>query len=259
MATTIRWLMLIIAAAQGLMAIAFAFQLPLAIAIWPYPGTTPLTFIFVASIFAAAAASTLWAAGAKQYGALAGIGLDYLMILIPVGIFTLQLYAATGNQALLPFGAFSLISGLLGGALMLWSLRMPLDRTPALPPLVRWSFAGFITALIIVSALLLMRTPNVIPWSITPDLSVVIGWMFLGAMTYFAYALVRPSWLNAAGPLAGFLAYDVVLLVPFLQRLPSVAPEHRLGQWIYLAVVIYSGALAIYYLFIHRPTQIWQR
>jgi hypothetical protein len=80
--------------------------------------------------------------------------------------------------------------------------------------------------------------------------------MFLGAATYFAYALFRPSWLNAAGPLVGFLAYDVVLIVPFLTRLPSTSPEHVVGLIIYTAVVIYSGLLATYYLFIHKGTRL---
>jgi hypothetical protein len=88
---------------------------------------------------------------------------------------------------------------------------------------------------------------------------VVIGLMFLGAATYFAYGLLRPSWANAAGQLAGFLAYDLVLIGPFLSRLPTVAPEHRAGLTIYIAVVSYSGLLAIYYLFIHPATRVWGR
>ena len=90
-----------------------------------------------------------------------------------------------------------------------------------LPGLVRWSFIVFIAALLVVSTRLLMQVPNVIPWKITPDLSLVIGWMFIGAAMYFAYGLLRPGWVNAAGQLAGFLAYDVALIVPFLQRLPQ--------------------------------------
>jgi hypothetical protein len=80
--------------------------------------------------------------------------------------------------------------------------------------------------------------------------------MFFGAATYFVYALMRPTWVNAAGQLAGFLAYDVVLIVPFLSRLPTAAPEHRIGLIIYTAVVIYSGLLAIYFLVIHKPTRV---
>jgi hypothetical protein len=80
--------------------------------------------------------------------------------------------------------------------------------------------------------------------------------MFVGAAIYFAYGLLRPSWVNAAGQLAGFLAYDVVLIVPFLMRLPTVAPELRFSLITYVVVVSYSGLLAIYYLFLHQGTHL---
>ena len=142
---------------------------------------------------------------------------------------------------------------------MLWSLRFPLDMSISLPGLVRWSFVVFVIALLFVSVQLIFQVPNIIPWTITPELSVVIGWMFFGAMTYFVYALLRPSWANAAGQLAGFLAYDVVLIVPFLTRLPTVAPQQRLNLWIYTVVVVYSALLAVYFLFIHAPTRVWKK
>jgi hypothetical protein len=69
--------------------------------------------------------------------------------------------------------------------------------------------------------------------------------------------LLRPSWANSAGQLARFLANDVVLIVPFLNWLPILAPEPRTGLIIYTAVVTYSGLLAIYSLFIHKPTRLW--
>jgi hypothetical protein len=128
-----------------------------------------------------------------------------------------------------------------------------------MPGLVRWSFIVLILALVIVAVQMILNVPNVLPWKITPELSVVIGWMFLGAALYFAYAIVRPSWLNSAGQLIGFFAYDVVLVVPFLTRLPSTAPEFRLGLTVYSAVVIYSGLLAAYYLFLHQPTRLWRQ
>lgn len=257
MTRIIRGVLLLISAGQFLMAIAFFFQLLPAIALWPFPGSTPLTYIFVASILAAAAASTLWVAATEQYAAVAGIGLDYMMILIPAGILAMQIFRGTGNQGMLIFEILCVVGVLFGATLLLWSMRIPLDRTIPLPGPVRWSFMLFIIALLGVSVQLILKVPNILPWAITPELSVMIGWMFFGAMIYFVYALVRPSWTNAAGQLAGFLAYDIVLLVPFLTRLPTVAPEHRLGLWVYTGVVAFSGILATYYLFIHPTTRIW--
>jgi len=259
MPKAMRYLLLFICAVQFFFALAFFLQLPFAVDLWPFQGTTPLTFIFIASIFAAAAASTLWATASENYGALAGIGLDYLGILIPVSILSFQLGANSGSPALTTYGVVCVFGAIFGLGLLLWSIRVPIDNTLPMPGLVRGSFVLFIVALLIVSVRLIMKVPNTIPWTITPDLSVVIGAMFFGAALYFVYALVRPSWANAAGQLAGFLAYDVVLIVPFLTRLPTTPPEHQVGLIIYTAVVTYSGLLAIYYLFIHKPTRLWVR
>ena len=234
-------------------------RLGLVVEFWPFPGTTPLTFIFVSSIFAAAAASTLWVAITRNYGAFAGIGLDYVTILVPLAVLCFRLGAASGDARLTLAAAAAAVWALFGLGLLLWSLRFPMDRTVPTPALVRWSFAAFVVALIIVSTRLILEVPNSLPWKITPELSVVIGWMFLGAAVYFAYGLLRPCWANAAGQLIGFLAYDLVLIVPFLSRLPTVAPEHRDGLIIYIGVLAYSGAVAVYYLFANRSTRLWMR
>ena len=85
MLKTARYSLYFIAIVQFILAIAFFLQLPFAVNLWPFEGTTPLTFIFISSIFAAAAAPTLWAAATENYGVLAGIGLDYMGILAACG------------------------------------------------------------------------------------------------------------------------------------------------------------------------------
>jgi hypothetical protein len=238
-------------------AVAFYFQIPWITARWPFEGTTPLTFIFLASILAAAGASTLWATASGNYGALAGVGLDYLGILTPVSILLFQLAARTGSLQVTLYGVAVAAGALFGLGLLLRSIRIPIDPAPPMPGLVRWSFAAFVVGLVVVSVRLLLKEPNSVPWTITEDLSLLIGWMFVGAAAYFVYGLLHPSWRNAAGQLAGFLAYDLVLIVPFLQRLGGAAPEHRPGLIVYTAVVVYSGIVAMYFLLLHRSTRVW--
>jgi hypothetical protein len=115
-------------------------------------------------------------------------------------------------------------------------------------------FAVFVVLLLIVSSLLLARA-SVLPWPVTGDQSTAIGLMFLGAAAYFAFGLVEPCWENAGGQLAGFLAYDLVLIWPFLKRLPGVPAEFRVELVVYTVVVTYSGLLAAYYLFVARETR----
>jgi hypothetical protein len=255
-----RYGLCLVSVVQFLLAVAFFLQLSFAVDLWPFEGTTPLTFIFISSIFAAAAAPTFWAAVTENYGLLAGIGLDYLAILLPVAILSFQM-AADGDSGLTYYGVACVFGALFGLGLFSWSVRFPIDRSLPMPRFVRGSFVFFIIALAIVSARLIFKTPNTIPWTITPDLSVVIGWMFVGAALYFVYGLLRPSWMNAAGQLIGFLAYDVVLIQPFVARLPDVSAENRLGLIVYTAVVTLSGLEAIYFLFLHRPTRsaTWRR
>ena len=255
--TPVRYTLFFVGAFDLVVAVAFFLRLPLAVNVWPFPGTTPLTFIFVSSIAAAVAAATLWVAASENYGALAGIGLDYITILTSVSVLSFQLTASGGSPRFVASGYACAFGAMVGLGAFVWSIRIPVDNTIPMPALVRWSFVVFVLALVVVSARLILKVPNSIPWTITPDLSVLIGLMFVGAASYFVYSLVRPSWLNSAGQLAGFLAYDLVLIGPFLMRLPTVATEQRLGLIVYTIVLIYSGLLAVYYLLFFGPTRIW--
>ena len=66
-------------------------------------------------------------------------------------------------------------------------------------------------------------------------------------------------WNNAKGQLLSFLAYDLVLIGPFLALFGTVKSEFELSLVAYVAVLIYSGALAVYYLFFHPSTRGWRR
>jgi hypothetical protein len=99
--------------------------------------------------------------------------------------------------------------------------------------------------------------PNVLPWDISAEGSVVYGWIFLGASCYFIFAVLRPRWENAAGQLMGFLAYDIILILPFINHFSDVRPEHLTSLIIYTIVVVYSALLAIYYLFVAPATRIF--
>lgn len=253
-----RWVytvLIAVSGAQWLLAGALLLGVPSIVGLWPFEGTTRLSLTLVASFLAAAAASTLWTAVTRTTGALVGIGLNYLTILGPLAVFSFQLGAA-GAPRLTVFGVECLVSVILGLGLIVLGRRSPIPADPLMPGLVRWSFVVFVVALLVAGGELLLRVPNVLPWAITPDLSVVFGWALAGAAAYFAYGLVRPSWRNAGGQLAGFLVYDLVLILPFIQHFGSVIPEQRLSLILYTTVVVYSGLLGVYYLVIHRTTRL---
>jgi hypothetical protein len=66
-----------------------------------------------------------------------------------------------------------------------------------------------------------------------------------------------PRWSIALGQLLDFLAYDIVLLSPFLSYFASVDAAHRLSLSVYSAVLVYSAAPACYYLFVDKRTRGW--
>jgi hypothetical protein len=254
----VRYFMFIACGVQLFFAVAFIFQWPIARQVWPLSYTNQTTFIFIGSIFAAAAASTVWCLLAREDGALAGVALDYLTIFTPISIFAFQLASRSSNPRILPFAVVCVAGALFGLGLLLWSIRIPIRDPHPMPRLVRISFVFFIIALLISGGQLVLKFPSVLPWQVTVDGQIIYGWMFLGAAAYFIYGLLRPSWHNAAGQLAGFLAYDAVLIVPFILLLPNVNPRWQLNLIVYTMVVTLSGLLAIYYLFINPATRVWR-
>lgn len=60
--------------------------------------------------------------------------------------------------------------------------------------------------------LLILKVPNTLPWNLSPESSVLYGWVFLGLAFYYLYAVLNRQWIHAIGPLLGFLVYDLVLL-----------------------------------------------
>jgi hypothetical protein len=68
--------------------------------------------------------------------------------------------------------------------------------------------------------------------------------------------VIRPVWGNASGQLLAFLAYDLVLIGPYVAHWSAVSPTMRLSLGLYIAVLVYSGGLAIFYLAMNPPTRL---
>ncbi len=259
-----RGLLVLIATIQAFVGVGFALSWSFITDLWIFPYTSTLSFVFIGSIFVAAAASTLWCVLMDEMGALLGVGLDYFTILLPVSIFlsAFRFFTETGvtsaaDSKIFTFAILSLIGALFGIIIIVIARRTPIRDTRPQPKLVRYSFVIFIIALCIVGGALVLKMPNVLPWSVTPQVSVIYGWMFLGAAVYFAYSLVRPSWGNSGGQLAGFLAYDLVLILPFLSRFSTDIPANFVsGHILYTVVVVYSAVLSVFFLFTHTSRRV---
>jgi hypothetical protein len=235
------------------LAIGFIFQLPFATGIWPWPDGR-LSFLFIGSILAAVSAAALWIGWTGELGALPAGSLNILVIGITTSFYFFLLAFQQDRQDMLPFGIASLIMALAGGASFLWSRRIPLSDSRPTPKLVRISFGIFIASLILAGCALILRLP-IFPWALNPDSSVIFGCIFIGDAFYFLYGLLYPRWHNALGQLLSFLAYDLVLIVPFLLLFKTVQPGYLLNLVLYVSVLFYSGAIATYFLFIDPRTR----
>ena len=243
----------------GTLSLVFAVGLFLeaswATAIWPVPSSR-LSNIFVSSILASIGAPIIWIALADEPRAMAGGAIDLVLSNTSIAAAAVIFYRNGGPPALLPFAAFAAVLMVLNIGLYIYSRRLPFRDTRPTPALVRYSFAGFTLALLLAGAALILMRPNVFPWPLSPENSALYGCIFLGAMCYFLYGVVYPVGGNAKGQLLGFLAYDLVLIGPFVQHFSAVRPEMQVSLILYTTVICYSGLLAVYFLFLYPPTRL---
>lgn len=215
-----------------------------------------LASIFLASITIASSLPILWIAFTREYAAIMGGAINFFVLFFGFAAFSFSVYAANPRQPVLLFGIYCVIGFCVTLALVYLASRQKfLDARP-MPRLVRYSFAFFAGVLILVGGSLALKLPNIFPWELTPQQSVLYGWIFLGAATYFIYGFVRPVWANAQGQLLGFLAYDLVLIGPFILLLFGNEPFFLTSLILYIAALMYSGALAVYYLFLKHDTRL---
>jgi hypothetical protein len=234
----------------------FFWQMAWATALWPWPDGR-LSYIFLSSITAAVAAPMIWIGMSAEFGAARGGAVNLGITAAGTAAYMFILYGREQRLQLLVSAVVAAVLTLVNVGIYVWSSRQPIRERRRQPLLVRVSFGLFIVILLLVAGLLIGQAPVVFPWPLRPESSVIFGLIFLGAGSYFAVGLRSASWHGAKGQLIGFLAYDLVLIGPYLAHFAAVDPAHRLSLILYVAVLVYSGALAIYYLFLNPGTRSW--
>ncbi|MCB0087261.1 MAG: hypothetical protein KDE54_05055 [Caldilineaceae bacterium] len=245
----------------GLLTLALTFiffkKMPMAVNFWSWDTEGRLSFIFMASMQAAIAIAMLWIGYSGELAALAagGLNLTVMMVGLAVSIFA---WIGADMQYGATLGTFCLLFALFNLLLFVWAQRIPIRDKRPIPSLVHYSFMIFIAALLGVGVALLLGWPNVFSWNLPPATSVIFGWMFIGDAFYFGYALYRGRWGLAVAPLLSFLAYDLVLIQPFINRLftEDLPMLRRFSLTAYICILIYSASLAIYYLVIRAETRL---
>jgi hypothetical protein len=250
-----RWIAVAVGAAAIVVSIGLFLEQPWATWVWPLP-SSHLSNIFLSSILAAIGAPVAWIGLSGDLRAAAGGALNLGVTNAGFAFSSFLLFSRKAGSPLLIFALLSVVMLLLCVVLFLWSERVLFQDSRPIPGVARASFLAFAITLLVAAVGLLLRRPNIFPWPISDENSILYGWIFLGAMFYFLYALAYPVVSNVRGQLLGFLAYDLVLIGPFLLHFRTVEASMLTSLIIYTAVLGYSGLLAAYLLLIHPPTRL---
>jgi hypothetical protein len=200
----------------------------------------------------------IWIALSEQFAGLKGYGLGFGIMYGGMALAALLFYLRNRQVALL---VFALVIGVIALFCVLLFLRAPDESSESQPTprIVRLAFVLEVLVLAGAGLLLLLKVPNTLPWNLSPESSVLYGWVFLGLAFYYLYAVLRPQWIHALGPLLGFLVYDLVLFSPLFARFGSLPSEHVLGQVAASVIIIFSAGLGLYYLFVNPATRLGTR
>ena len=249
-----RTILVIVGLIDLVLAAGFFFQQPWATAIWPLPDT-PLSYAFIAAILAGGAAPLIWIGLSGEFAALAGYGLSFGIMYAGMGLSALLFYLRDPNPALAVFALVMVILAVTGGILFIRTRHFSQDGQKT-PRIVIYAFTAEVLVLAAAGILLILKVPNTLPWNLSPESSVLYGWVFLGLAFYYLYAVLNPKWIHAQGPLLGFLIYDLVLFSPLFARFGNLQPEHVRGQVAASLIIIFSAALGVYYLFVNTATRL---
>jgi hypothetical protein len=220
--------------------------------LWPWPDT-PLSFLFIASILAAIALPALWIGVTGELAAIQAGALELTFTYGAIFLYLLTLAGDPGQPALGWYLVAFALACLSSLAVFAWSRTLPWRDRRKMPPLARGSFA-LLAAILIAAGTALVFKADIFPWDLRSETSVIFGFIYLGAAVFFIYGFLQPYWSNAAPQLIGFLAYDIVLIGPFVDRFDEVSGRQLLSLSIYTAVLVLSGALAFYYMFLSDAT-----
>lgn len=223
--------------------------------IWPLDNAAAAD-LYLGAYTAAIGASLLWIGISGDLRAVVAGALSLAVTNTGLAISLFMLSRGTANPHLSAAEFVCVGAAVLSASAARWFRRFPMRDARPVHHSVRLSFAGYVLLLGVVGSAVLLRVPRVFPLTLGPASAALIGCSFLGSAVYFLYSLSCPVWSNAYAQLWSFLAYDLVLIVPFVLLLGSVDGAHLPALLVNIAVLVYSGIFAVHYLLIAKATRV---
>ncbi len=264
---------LLVAFLLTLVSIASYFQSSVIKEMWPWEGEA-MTYRFAAAYLFAFAGSLLWIAISREMAGLKGISLTVIVNAFGMSVF-LAIYSVRHQTTELIPNLVGMIAILGCGLYSIgWSSKIAPIQTNPTPKTVRDSMVVFPLILMIASIRLILQSSNVFPWDPQPQWSTIIGLCLMGSVFYFGFGAIDGRWVHAGGQFAGFLAYDLVLIPPYLRMLnaddgvvtasasgfTSYASNVNDGPlYIFLTAIGISLVMSVWYLFLDRRTRMFAR
>lgn len=239
-----------------ILTLGFFLQLPWITSLWPWPDSR-LSYIFIAAITAAVGAPMIWIGLSGEFAAARGGAIGLAVAATGTALYLFYLYSREQDLQILITGIIFAIFIVLNLLIYFWSRTIPIRDQREKPIMVEFSFVLFIFVLVLVGSALIRQASRIFPWPIKPQSSVIFGLMFMGAIFYFFTAIRMDHWHSARGQLLGLLAFDIVLFGPFLAHFNTVDTDHSTSLIIFTIFLVYSSAVAIYFLFINKTTRSW--
>jgi hypothetical protein len=259
-----------------------------ATSLWPWPDVE-MTYVFLASVLAAAIAPSIWIGVTGELAVLAPGALNTLILNLAFAVYLGFRGIDRGEPKLLVAAGVNLAVVPIFVSLLRRARAIPVNDTRPMPRFATYALWVIFALLVVVGVPLLFQVDNVFPWELTPQTSTVFGCIFLGASGYFFYVARRPFWIFGLAPLLGFLGYDLVLLSKYTEFIrnpsayidlvrgssaessPSSGAYDGYGSYattvtgngvneqslaVYLVVLAVSALFATFLIFVYRPTRL---
>lgn len=238
------------------LALGFAFQIPWVTLIWDW-SDDPMTGIFLTALLASYSAGSLLLAWLEEWRAAIG---GAIALVIGFGGFAITAAAIAltggGTDLIIHAAVMAVIAAIAVGTAFT-GLSGRADAPRPLPRGLRYTYLALAPLMVLIGVQLLLHIPAILPWPLTWQTSMLLGWILIGFSANYAYVALRGDWAAGQVLLFGFLVYDIAFIVPLLQHAGDVVGEDFwISQVINVCVVVFSALLAVYYLFLNRQTRL---